>query len=580
MPKWILYILFMLLSANLLLSYPAQAQKSKNKQDKALSDERKAVQAFKAEEAFTEGMKQDILENHQKALEQFEKSSWLDPENPVIFYKMADVKSKMGRFAEAEVDARKALQLDKNNSYYYYLLWGLLEKQNKFAEAVKVVESYIKKFPATAQPYFQLAALQIALKDYKKAYQTYEKIEQRFGTNNELFAQKQQLLLNSNQFSKALKEARKYVQKFPQEPAFHINLAQLLMSNNMVNEAGKELKLLYAKVPNNPLVNLMLADFYSMKSEPAEAEKHLEIAFHSPDLNIDQKIIILSKYLKNDISPVERDFALKFSNIMVKTHPNDAKAYSLLGDFNNLYGDKAEARHNYIKAAAIDPSRIQLWEQIVLIDANFNDIDSLAKHSGTAAELFPNREVFWYYNGLSNLIKKKYTLAIESLEQALRLSKGNKAMQADIHSQLGDAYHAIKKYDESDRHYEDALLLNPENTHVLNNYSYYLSLRKEHLDKANNMTKKLLQISPDEPTYIDTRAWVLYMQGKYQEAYDLLKVAADKSNSGTIIEHFGDACFKLGLADEALKQWQRAKEKGGELSEFIDKKIADRKLYE
>jgi len=51
------------------------------------------------------------------------------------------------------------------------------------------------------------------------------------------------------------------------------------------------------------------------------------------------------------------------------------------------------------------------------------------------------------------------------------------------------------------------------------------------------------------------------------------------SNNGTIIEHYGDVLYKLGDKEQALEQWKKAKELG-DTSEFIDKKIADKKLYE
>ncbi len=116
---------------------------------------------------------------------------------------------------------------------------------------------------------------------------------------------------------------------------------------------------------------------------------------------------------------------------------------------------------------------------------------------------------------------------------------------------------------------------------MLNNYSYFLSLRKEKLDEAVKMSTRLIQANPDNATYLDTHAWVLYQMGKMEEARKYIeKAVQQKENvSGTIVEHYGDILFRLGKEKEAMEQWKRAHEMG-ETSDMILKKISDGKLYE
>ena len=128
-------------------------------------------------------------------------------------------------------------------------------------------------------------------------------------------------------------------------------------------------------------------------------------------------------------------------------------------------------------------------------------------------------------------------------------------------------------------YYEKALENQPENAHVLNNYSYFLSLRKKDMDKALMMSKKLTERHPDNPTYLDTHGWALYMSGNYKEARKFLGKAARLDDDGTITEHYGDVLYQLGNVDLAIEQWKKARSYGG-ASPNLDKKIADRKLYE
>jgi Tfp pilus assembly protein PilF len=144
---------------------------------------------------------------------------------------------------------------------------------------------------------------------------------------------------------------------------------------------------------------------------------------------------------------------------------------------------------------------------------------------------------------------------------------------------LGDVYNSLGQHDESDEAYEAVLAIEPEQDHVLNNYSYFLSLRNKNLDKAEEMSSKLALKFPTNATYLDTHAWVLFIKKDYENALKVLEqaIATQKNVSGTIIEHYGDALFKTGNAEKALEQWKKAKSMG-ETSDEINKKIQNGKM--
>jgi Tfp pilus assembly protein PilF len=126
-----------------------------------------------------------------------------------------------------------------------------------------------------------------------------------------------------------------------------------------------------------------------------------------------------------------------------------------------------------------------------------------------------------------------------------------------------------------------ALVFDPSNAYVLNNYSYFLSLRGEKLDEAGKMAEQANILSPNTASYEDTYGWVLYKSGKYSDAKDWLGKALKDGGAedGTVLEHYGDILFKLNDIDGAVQYWMKAKTKNVE-SDTIDKKIAERKLYE
>jgi tetratricopeptide (TPR) repeat protein len=149
----------------------------------------------------------------------------------------------------------------------------------------------------------------------------------------------------------------------------------------------------------------------------------------------------------------------------------------------------------------------------------------------------------------------------------------------DIQLKLGDAYNGTKQYADSDASYEAVLKNSPNNAFALNNYSYYLALRKQRLEYAKDLAERLVNNHPDNATFLDTYGWVLYVAKDYQKAKKQLERASQLSSSGTIQEHLGDVLFQLGEKERAVEQWQKAKKQGG-ASAQIDKKIAEKKLVE
>jgi len=120
----------------------------------------------------------------------------------------------------------------------------------------------------------------------------------------------------------------------------------------------------------------------------------------------------------------------------------------------------------------------------------------------------------------------------------------------------------------------------PDNVVVLNNYSYYLSLREKDLEKAERMSKQCVELSPNQPTYQDTYGWVLYKLKRFNEAKEWLQKAVEgDGKSPVVIEHYGDVLYQLNQKKEALEYWKKAKNTGGD-SELLNKKVSEGVLYE
>lgn len=532
-----------------------------------------------------EGMKFLMTDEPTKALEQFEKLIQKSPNNAAARFSMASALMKVGKPAEAIPHAAKAYSLDKSNKYYTLLLAELYVKQKRYGEAEDLYEALLKQNADNMEYGVELAAIYLFDDKPDKALDAYNRVEKALGMNEEITRQKQRIYLKQNKVDKAVEEAEKLVAYEPDEPDFLLEGAELLIANDRNDQAVGWIERALKLNPELPQAHVMLADIYRKKGDMARCKQELDLVFNNPNLEPNLKARILSSYaaLTGDNQAGQQD-ALKMAQDLVKTHPNDAKSIIMLADLWSQQGKKTEARDMYARAARIDGSTYEVWGAILQLDGELNQVDSLLVHSEKALEVFPTQGLFWYSNGSAHLYKRHYKEAVEALEESRKLisASQNPDLMKAINAQLGDAYNGTGDHTKSDEAYELVLKTDPLNDHVLNNYSYFLSLRKEKLPQALQMSQKLVDRYPTNATYLDTHAWVLYVMKDYARARQYLEKAvnADPAGvSGTILEHYGDVLSQLGERDKAIEQWKKAKQKG-EASSNIDKKIATGKLYE
>ncbi len=565
----------LLLCALIAGALPAKAQRRKaDKLAKSEQDDRQA------EEYFVEGNKEYLLGRFDKAMDWFEKAYKLNPKNGGVNFKLAETYMQQNDADKALELSIVAMEADPENKYYAMLVAQLYERKKKYKDAIRIYEKIVKHSPGSDELLLNIANIQMFTGEYAQAIKTYERLEAIYGINEEIVRQKQLLYLKENRLDDAIAEWRKLIAVNPDDQNLLLDLANLLFVNNRNQEAKQLLEQNVAKNPDYPFANLMLSEIYKKEGQKEKSEKELENAFSSPQLSIDAKIgvvVSLLRSLQADTSVKSQ--VLKLGEILLKAHPTDAKAYAMNGDIFAMVERKQEALSNYEKSVALDNSHFKIWQQVIFLAAELNQNDTIIKYAEKAIEVFPNQPLFYYYGGNAKLAKKEYKEAVTTFATGKKVVVNNNDLLAQFYSQMGDAYNGLRQYAKSDSCYDEALKLDPENVHVLNNYSYYLSLRREKLEKAKKMCEKMIQKSPDEPAYLDTFGWVLYQLKDYTNAKKYIEKALGKTNDATIVEHYGDILFQLGETDNAYAQWQKAK-KGEGYSDLLDKKISEKKLYE
>lgn len=579
----ILIVLAVAASVILTDEAPAYGQKSKKRkkdteQEQVLPNEKNLRLA---EQFFTEGEKYFILEDYTKALIFFQKSLELNPGNAATHFKLSEIYNLNNDLENALMHASEAVSLQDKNKYYYLLLGEIYKKQNEYARASEVLEQMIEKIPGTEEYLFEIATLYIYQNKLDEALRCYDRIEEIYGINEQITIQKQNILMKQNKLDEVIEEGKKLIEAYPSEPQYIASLASKYIANDLYKEALALLEEHIKDFPGDPMLLSQLAEVYRKTGRAEESRDIVNIIFENPDYNLQGKMQFLAPYFGKELSDSDKDYVEELANKILMHHADDAIAYAIVGDLQNNLNNREQACDLYLKSLDLNPDNINAWQNVLDYEIRNNMFDSVIIHAEKALIYFPNQALIYFFGGTAYLSLNKFEEAVQMLEQGKKFSTSNLQLLSLFNGQLGDAYNGTEDYDKSDKSYDAALDYDPNNDHVLNNYSYFLSLRKEKLDLAEKMSIKLIENNPDNSTYLDTYAWVLYNLGKYEEAKKYIEKAIqfDETTSGTLVEHYGDILFKLGDINGAVEQWENAK-KLNETTDLLDKKIADRKLYE
>lgn len=520
-------------------------------------------------------------QNLQLALTYFNECKKLDPNSIPLKYEIGKTYKLLGANTLAIQNAKACAEADPKNEWYQLLLIECYVTVKEFNQAVKLREQLVKNFPGKVEFKEDLAIEYSRVGDFERSYKIYDELELTYGINEQITLNKCKLLKNQKKFKETEQELLRLSNSDKTEPRYYAYLADFYIEQNKLDEA----KLMYDKIlkidPNNPSINLALHDYYSAQGKDDEAFECLKKAFQNPDLEIEYKVDAARYYYSRAEKQPESNYysrGLELSEILIKTHPKDAKGNAIYADFLILAGNIKGASKYYYLAAANETVDFRVWGQLLFADSELRRYDSLEHHSAIAMELFPNQPTTYFFNGVANMQLRNHKKAAQSLKDGLEFVIDNKALMMDFYSNMGDAYFYLKDYPKSDKAFDDALKINADNTYVLNNYAYYLSLRKENLDKAEKLSKKTNELMPNNRNYMDTYGWILYQQKKYKEAEEWLSAAAKIGPpKADILEHYGDVLYKLDKTEEALTQWGLAKQAGGS-SETLLTKIRTKKL--
>lgn len=338
------HILFLVL-ITLLVNANSFAQKKGKKEELSYKER------LKFERLFIDASKAKILSDYEQSIKLYEECKKIDPQAAAVQYELAYLYLHAGQSSDAVENAKFAAEKDESNIYFRLMYAETLKAVKDLELAATEYEKIIEEFPNQYSAYLDLASIRMFLKEPEKAIDVYNQLEQAFGPLEEVKLKKQFLYLQMGKVSDAAKEIESLIELFPDKIRYYILLAELYNANEMDEKALKAYKRAAQRFPENAEIHLSLAGYYNGKKQYRKGLEHIETAFASPSLDVDTKVkALLSLFDIANQDGGYKDNLADLGNLLLETHPNNAKILTINGDINLNLG-KSEIARKYFQQA-------------------------------------------------------------------------------------------------------------------------------------------------------------------------------------------------------------------------------------
>lgn len=525
---------------------------------------------------FYEGEKLKNAGKYDAAFDMFSYCLEMDSTSSAALFELSMFYIQRNRPQTAVEMLKKAVANDSGNFTYRITLAGLYRNLGMYGEASSAYEELVKQYPEKSELNYYLADSFTQEGEIGKAIDAYDALESSLGMSEMLSLQKYKLYQSINQPDSAFMEIEKLAKKYPMNARYQLLMGDLHLENNELEKALACYQKAHEIDANDPRYIVSMANYYDAKGDKEAAENEIRAALTNAELDVDTKVAILSRYIQR-LQQTEQ--GLDKANLLFLTlldqHPEDVELKLMYGSLLLLQDKSEEAKFQFQLVTEMDPSNESAWQQMLNMALKAEDVPEILRICQKCMELFPESPEYYFYLGIGYYQKEDYQKALETYQEGLKvIPKENRVLISNFYGQIGDLYYQMGNMEDTYKAYDQALKYNENNAFVLNNYSYFLTLDKKDLKKAERMAALCIKLEPNNATYLDTYAWVFFMQGNYTLAKIYIEnaLSKDAEKSAELVDHYGDILFMLGDKEKAVEQWKKAKEMGKE-SKILDEKI-------
>lgn len=543
---------------------------------------------------YLEAEKCRLAEDFSSAMDLYRHCLDINPEAPEALYNIGLLHLYLRSDSLGTSYIRQACERDANNPYYLETLAALYLNRRDAEQAIPVLEKMTSLQPRRSDILSQLVQLYSTVGNTDKAIGALNRIELLEGPSPQVSIEKFRLYKEKEQLDSAFMQLQALCDDAPHD----MNLRIVVGSQYM--QAGDTLKALeiYDEVrrqePANTNLQLAMMDYLRDSKQDDEYNSLRDSLLFCPESPTPLRVLLLKSY----IADVQRDstFAPKLTaafDTLLARPQKETDVLIMKAAFQVYRKEPQEALCQTMRQVLeVDPGNETALRELLQYYAEKNDDRGVEDISRRGLNYHPEEIAYSYYLGMALAEQKKLSDAADVLLQGLRFRTDDvhPYLVSNVFGVLGDIYYQQQKEQEAFAAYDSALVYKDDNIMCLNNYAYYLSLKGEQLDKAEEMSYRTIRQEPDNITYLDTYAWILFMKEDFAHARSYMdkvvnpektdeELLADERLQSNIIEHAGDIYANLGEQETALRLWKLAKLKGDNTFTPLLKKKIKRKKY-
>jgi len=524
--------------------------------------------------AFTEGIKKKITGNLREAIPYFTECIRINPKSDAAHYELGSIMTMGGNYEEAIKYMKRANEIDQQNVWYKLQMASLYHALGMRDSTIMMYEEIHESYPDRNDLYFNLATLHGEYGDEKRALKIFDELEEQYGSNETILLAKQQIYSKSEELDKAINEVLKLINAYPNEVRFYGILAELYWSGKQDEKALETYQKLFKIDPDNGLGQLSMIEYYKNRGKQEEMLVMIGKIIDNKEISVNKKIQIMIQFFTNEENFKKNEVGIgQTIEALANRYPEDTRVKTLKADYHVKMGEFEQAAVELRFVTQREKTNFIIWEQLLYVENSIGEYERLFDETGEAIELFPGAPNVYLMRGIAAMELGQNKEAIKAFQEGVGLAEENLELKVQFYSMLGEVYKNDGNNEMSDESFQKALDLDDKNLFVLNNYSYYLSLREERLDDALAMSKKCIEKEANNSTYLDTYAWILFKLKRFDKAKEYIEraIANNGSNSSEIVEHYGDILIVFGEREKALMQWKKAAEMGAESEELKTK---------
>ena len=461
---------------------------------------------------------------------------------------------------------KKSVELEPDNATYLETLANAYLNQRKYKDAIDVLERLCEKNHDRDDVLALLIQLYEQENDYDNAIRTLGRLETIEGKSERLSYAKSDLYTKKGDKKAAIAEMKQLADQYPNDNNYRCLYANTLYINGQKKKAVAIYDKVLKEEPDNRNAQMAMVAYYNDQKDSANVNRMIERVLFNKNASTSDRVALMRQVIgESEEAGGDSTRVLQLFHRLIDMPQADSDMALFCASYMNMKKMPNDSIRQVLeKVLEVSPDHAAARLQLVSYAWQAGDRDRIIELCKAARQYNPDEMAFYYYQGIAYYQKDDLDNALNAFQNGIGVitSDSDPSIVSDFYAVMGDILHQKGMAKEAFEAYDSCLVWKEDNIGCLNNYAYYLSEQGIRLDDAEKMSYRTIKAEPKNATYLDTYAWILFMQKRYDEAKTYIDqtLENDSTPSAVLFEHAGDIYYHVGDKEKALEYWQEASE--------------------